>query len=159
MNFHTKYFLPVFLIIFLFLCCKNSKKVIEQKQPKPVDQSVSGNASSEAKITATIISIDETRDSSDVHSACYKAPCFANIKIENILRKGSLFKIPDDLSKDIRAFFIFTLHATNEDLFPNMGVWYPGLKINDKFEAIIQSRPAMNDSVNYVVYTYKKIEP
>lgn len=133
----------------------DSEKIFSGKNKAP-DQSISGNASGEAKIIATVISIDNTRDSSDVNSPCFKAPCFANIRIEKIEKKGSLFHVPE--SGEVTAFFIFTLRPTNEDLFPNMGKWYPGLKINDKFEAIIESRPSMNENIRYTIYDYRKIE-
>ncbi len=150
----------VFISILPFSACKYYEKAnikTENKQKeKTFDQSSSGNASNEAKIIATVIEIDESRDSSDINSPCYKAPCLANIRIEKIERKGNLFHTPE--SNEITAFFIYTLHPTNEDLFPNFGKWHPGLKINDKFEAIIESRPTINEGRRFIIYDYKKLE-
>lgn len=161
---------PVFLYLLFsaFFSCRsvsdtkiktageNTEKISGNPKEKNIGQPSSGNASSQARIIATIIKIDESRDSSDSKSPCFKAPCMANIRIEKFERKGSLFHIPE--SNEITAFFIYTLHATNEDLFPNLGKWYPGLKINDKFEAIIESRPSIAEGNRFIIYEYKKIE-
>lgn len=136
------------------------KKISEEKNIKSAekinDRPVSGNANAEAKITATVISIDPARDSSDTNSPCFKAPCYAGIRIEKIERKGSLFHVPG--SSEITVFFTYTLHPTDKNLFPGSEKSYPGLKINDKFEAVIDSRPSINEGTRYAVYDYKKIE-
>lgn len=155
-----KFLFPLYFFSF-FLSCKHSEKISSEKEVpkenKNTETSFSATpASNEAKVIATIISIDETRDSSDINSACYKAPCIAYIRLEKMNEKGSLFKVPPDLSLEIKVNFPFTLWATTEDLFPKAGKQFPGLKINDKFEAIIQSRMAPGDEVNYVIYEYKK---
>ena len=110
-------------------------------------------ASNEASITGKIISIDEQRDDS---GPCAKAPCYAFIRIESIVNKGSTFQL-DDISSPLPVYFAFTLSAT-EGLFPGIKTNYPGLKINDKFEAKIQSRLALEDRYTYTIYGYKKLK-
>lgn len=149
---NRKSILPIIYLLFHFSCKEAEKSIVNAPHQKPPDRSVSGNAATEAKITATLVSIEESRDSTDRTSACYKAPCFAKIKIESLERKGNLFRVPDSLVVD--AFFVYTLYPTYEDLFPQMGKYYPGLKINDKFEAIIESRISFNDRTQYVIYDY-----
>jgi len=59
----------------------------------------------------------------------------------------------------VSAYFVFTLSPTSELLFPGMKKHFPGLKINDKFKAILQERGQLNsDSVHVVVYEYIKMQ-
>ena len=142
----------VFIIfIVLFVSCKNTQKNVQQKEPAKTG-GTTALASNEATIIAKIISINELRDES---GPCAKAPCYAEIQIERISSKGSLFQ-PGDISTPLPVNFSFTLSPT-QGLFPGMKTNYPGLKINDKFEAKIQSRPALGDKLTYTVYGYKKI--
>lgn len=140
------------LLLLVLVSCKHT----EQTATVATGPKNSGNdiASEEARIIAHIVSIDETRDTEGV---CSKAPCRAQVKIESIIKKGSLFHL-QDLEKPVPVFFAFTLAPTTEDLFPGIKTNYPGLQINDKFEATIQNRPAMNETgFAYTIYDYKKL--
>ena len=91
---------------------------------------------------------------------CAKAPCEAIVKIETIKRRGTSFTGAIAAGEKIKVHFAFTLNPTTKEFFPNMTARYPGLKINDKFVADIQSRLAIggNENVKYVIYGYEKIE-
>lgn len=147
-----------FFFLFLNLACKHSEKGFRKKENnKKMACNLSGNAANnEAIIKAKIVSIVAYRDTSDLNNPCNKEPCIAFIKIEEITKKGSLFVAPSDPNEYIKVNFVFTLSETNQDLFPGSEKWYPGLKINDKFEAVIQSRIAPGNKINYLIYDYKK---
>lgn len=134
----------------LFFSCKNTEKTAQHKEPIETENSAA-LASNEAVIIAKVVSIGEQRDES---GPCAKAPCYANIKIESISNRGSLFQL-DDISNPLPVYFAFTLSAT-EGLFQGIKTNYPGLKINDKFEAKIQSRVALGDKFTYTIYDYTK---
>lgn len=146
----TKRFIIFMGCTLVFFSCKSTKKPVQQEEPIKAESSAEA-ASNEAIVVAKIISISEQRDES---GPCSKAPCYAEIKIESISKKGSLFQL-DDLSKPVSVHFAFSLSPT-EGLF-RMRTNYPGLKINDKFEAKIQSRPALGDTFTYTIHGYKKI--
>lgn len=158
----------IFYLFFLVLLSCKTTRLPEQSSNASDEKIAAGNgiktekkiigrpANSEAKITATLLSIDFSRDSSDANSPCFKAPCHALIRIEKIERKGRLFHVPG--SDEISVFFTFTLYPSDENLFPGSGKKYPGLKVNDKFEAVIESRPSMNGESRYIISDYKKSE-
>jgi hypothetical protein len=144
-------FIIVAVCYLLSFSCKPAEKAIKQEEPTKTESNA-GLASNEATIVAKIISLNEQRDET---GPCAKVPCYANIKIESINNQGSLFRL-DDSSNPFPVYFAFTLSST-EGLFPGMKTNYPGLKINDKFEAKIQSRPALGDKFTYTIYGYKKL--
>lgn len=146
----SKLFLIFMGCTLVFFSCKNTKKSVRQEEPVKPENSA-GLASNEAFVAAKVVSISEQRDES---GPCSKAPCYAEIKIESISKKGSLFQL-NDISNPLSVTFAFSLSAT-EGLF-RMKTNYPGLKINDKFEAKIQSRPALGDAFTYTIHDYKKI--
>lgn len=134
----------------LFFSCKHTEKSVKQEEPVKTESSEVA-ASNEAIVVAKVVSISEQRDES---GPCSKAPCYAVIKIESISNKGSLFQL-NDISKPVSVNFAFSLSAT-EGLF-RMKTNYPGLEINDKFEAKIQSRSALGDAFTYTIHGYKKL--
>lgn len=149
----NKFFTIALAGVLLFASCKSKKEPVQQKEPEPAKtEEGAALASNEANIVATVVLISEQRDES---GPCAKAPCHAEIKIESISKRGSLFQL-DDISKPISVNFAFSLSPT-VGLF-RMPTNYPGLEINDKFEAKIQSKPALGDTITYTVHGYKKIE-
>ncbi len=151
-------------INFLFLIsCNSPEKINIQGEKKEESLKISSPllsvaAGNQALIIASINVINQKKDSSDQNSICFRFPCRAGIRIERLLDKGPLFKTPENLSGITYVEFPFTLLPTNKDLFPELKKQYPGLKINDKFEAVIQSRMALPEGVKYYIYDYKKIE-
>jgi len=155
MKIFLKYCLPA-IISFILVSCKNTEKAVTGDEPE-VKSTYTMNelASGEAKIIGKIISIDDTRES---EGPCAKAACRAKIIIQNLEKKGSLFQL-NNIKDTIPVSFAFTLAPTTADLFPGMKTIYPGLKINDRFEAKIESRLAMNEQgVSYIIYHYRPLK-
>ncbi len=141
--------LLLFLLLLILVSCKHTEKL-----EKAGTASGTQVASNEARIIATLVSIDEARDT---EGACSKEPCRGKIIIESVMKIGSLYQL-SDTQEPISVSFAFTLAPTTDDLFPGIKTHYPGLKINDKFEATIQSRPAKNEAgFAYIIYDYKKL--
>ncbi|MFY9308981.1 MAG: hypothetical protein WAQ28_08020 [Bacteroidia bacterium] len=146
------FFTIVLVGVLLFASCKSKKETVQQKEPEPANTGdATALASNEATIVAKVISISEQRDES---GPCSKAPCYASIQIESISNKGKLFQL-DDVSVPIPVNFAFSLSPT-VGLF-RMPTNYPGLALNDRFEAKIQSKPALGDKITYTVHGYKKL--
>lgn len=142
------------IVLCIFNGCKPSEKAVATDEPvHSVSASINELASSQAKIIGKIISIDETLES---EGPCAKAPCRAQVLILTLEKKGSLFQVPD-LKDTLNVSFAYTLSPTSAELFPGMKTSYPGLKVNDRFEAKLESRLAMNEhGVGYIIYEYKK---
>lgn len=150
-NFRTYFFIS--LIPCILVSCKPSEKAIVNNEPAEKVYTLNELASGQAKIVGKIISIDETRETD---GPCAKAPCRANIIIQNLEKKGSLFQL-NNIQDTIPVSFAFTLAPTTPELFPDIKTKYPGLKVNDRFEAKIESRLAMNEQgLSYIIYEYKK---
>ncbi len=150
--------LPKYCYAFIILCifngCKPSEKVAVTDEPvRSVSASINELTSAQAKIIGKIITVDETRET---EGPCAKAACRARVVIQSLERTGSLFQLPD-IKDTLSVSFAFTLAATTPELFPGMKTSFPGLKANDRFEARIESRLAMNEEgVGYIIYEYKK---
>jgi hypothetical protein len=148
----NKFFTIALAGTLLLPSCKSKKETVQQKEQEPANtEDGAALASNEANIVATVVLISEQRDES---GPCSKAPCYADIKIERISKKGSLFQL-NDISMPVHVNFTFTLSPTI-GLF-RMKTNYPGLNAGDKFEAKIQSRPALGDTFTYTVQGYSKI--
>ncbi len=120
---------------------------------KTVSSSINELASAQAKIIGKIIWIDEVREA---EGPCAKAPCRARIVIKTLEKKGSLYQ-GGNAGDTLSVSFAFTLAATTPELFPGMKTSFPGLSVNDRFEAKIESRLALNEQgVAYLIYEYKK---
>lgn len=149
----SNYCLVVFLVLVLS-SCKNKELIQVSLEPAPAIQDGGELSNNQARVIAQIISVIEVLDT---EGPCSKAPCNASIRIKQITRKGSLFQL-NDIQDTIAASFAFTLSQTDQDLFPGLKTKYPGLKINDIFEATIESRIALNEEgVRYIIYDYKKM--
>ncbi len=147
------YYLPLLFLCICSSCKTTEKRVITDEPVKTVSASINDISSAQAKIIGKIISINEARDET---GPCSKVPCEARIIIQNLENKGSLFQL-NSMQDTIPVAFAFTLVPTTEELFPGMKTSYPGLKINDRFEAKIESRLAKNEQgVSYIIYEYKK---
>jgi len=137
-----------------FISCKHTEKTVAVKPIEAPAPYLSELASNQARITGKVVSIDEMREA---EGACSKAPCNAKIKVQALIKQGSLFD-KSGLQDTTAVYFAFTLAASNEELFPGMKTSYPGLKINERFEATIESRPAINEAgLRYLIYEYKKL--
>ena len=153
----------VFTIVTIFSC--KSQKVPEKKADNSIstqtpiftpNQSVGPN---HARVIATVVYINPALMPGDPKDPCSKAPCKAQIRIENVLGYGQAFGNPLSIGDSIHVTFAFTTHATTKDLFPVLNEFYPGLKVGDKFQADVESRLGMGGSnaVSYTIYGYKMV--
>ena len=99
--------------------------------------------------------IDSIRTSTDKNSPCSKTPCWAKVKVDNVIgigQGGPSVSIGDTLY----TRFAFTLAETTEELIPNLDKRMPGLNITDSFEANIKSMASNNSDKLYEIYFYTK---
>jgi hypothetical protein len=92
---------------------------------------------------------------------CTKFPCRGIVRIDSILGYGSAFGNPLAIGQRVNVHFAFTLAPTKKELFPNMTEAYPGLEVNSRFKADVESLPEMNtsaDRIRYQVYDYLKLQ-
>lgn len=145
--------------------CKNheistdSTNNIQKEKTTTANQLPSSSKGS--KIQAVLIAINPVLDSTDLNSPCAKAPCNATIRVRSISRGASNSNHFINMGDTLNIIFTFTLSPTTKDLFPNMTAFYPGLKINDKFEGIIEDRRPFannNDKTMFWITHYKKID-
>ena len=151
-------FKSIFLLfVFLLFACTSQK--IAAKQNK---NALSGNGSVSplgCLVTATVINISPFLEKEDPGSPCSKVPCNALIRIDEVYERGSSLTMSLNQGMEVSAHFVFTLSETSETLFPGIKKHFPGLKINDKFKAILQERAQLNsDSIHVVVYEYNTIK-
>ena len=87
-------------------------------------------------------------------------PCRGIVRIDSILGYGSSFGNPLAVGQRVNVHFAFALAPTTKDLFPNMTETYPGLELNSRFRADVESPPEINtsaDRIFYQVYDYVKL--
>lgn len=139
-----------FLLILTASCSSNNtskKETVEISQIKITKEF--------SAIAGTIISIDSIRTSTDKNSPCSKTPCWAKVKVDNVIgigQGGPSVSIGDTLY----TRFAFTLAETTEELIPNLDKRMPGLNITDSFEANIKSMASNNSDKLYEIYFYTK---
>jgi len=106
-------------------------------------------------IKGTVVRIYSERDTTDLSSPCAKAPCKAEISIDEVLSRGSRFTGNIAAGNNVEMSFLYTLSATTKELFPNLERRYPGLKTGSRFKANVQCRiQPGSDDPRYIVYEY-----
>ena len=152
------------LSISLILGCAGNKNTISKKNSDgdvkalrlPTHQIPPGHC----RITGTIISIDSTLEKGSSKDPCSIKPCNAVVKIDSIIGYGSSFP-PLQLGGFISIHFYFTLSATNNNLFPALKVFYPGLSAGSSFIGDVTVLRELNKGFKqrrYGIYDYKKIK-
>lgn len=109
-------------------------------------------------IVGTIVKIDTSLEKSGLNNPCSKVPCIARVRIDSVLGYGPNFP-PLRLGEIIKIKFGFTLGPTTKDLFPHMSGYFPGLNVNDTFEADVRKIPdnySGNNFAAYIIYAYLK---
>ena len=137
----------------LLISCKASK--VDNKYIRGSNNELSICAIDACTIKGTIITIVDEKDNYNINSPCSKVPCWALVKVNEVLSTGSRFATNITPGDEIKMFFIFTLSKTTEELFPNLDKRYPGLKNKDKFKANVACRfQPGEDDCKWVVYDY-----
>ncbi len=140
----------ILLSLSIIISCssKNSSNELEKQTTEETPKGYT-------TISGVVVSIDSTKLSNDQNSPCSKVPCWASIKVTNVLGQGQggpLIAPGDTL--DVR--FAFTLSKTTEDLIPHLDKRLPGLTLNDNFEANLKYLMNTNSQTLYEVYHYSK---
>ncbi len=137
-KFPLLFFLVLSVSVFSFECHKEVTKNNDTPKLTKPDTIPPGSA----KVSAEVVSIEPV----DKNSAgpCAKFPCIAVVKLESI-EYGSAFPVMS-VGKNFRVKFNFTLEPTSKEMFPNMKETYPGLKVGDKFEAVVGYMETANDN-------------
>jgi len=145
-----------FIFLILFLSCKTNKNIIKENKYK--NSGLANCSPNGCIISGTILFIYPTLDTNDSLSPCSKAPCNAKIKIEQVLEYGNRLSSNIYEGLEMNLHFVFTLYPTTNDLFHDTKKYFPGLKINDKFNANLEERLQLNnDTIQWLVYDYVKL--
>jgi len=151
----------ILFILLSFLGCHSTKEsaISQEKAHNIIGSQVLTAEVSGCKIRATIISIDTTLFHQVSGSPCSKKPCIAIIRIDEIMKMGSMCGSVIFKGAELKVYFAFTLAETTKDLFPDLVAHYPGLQKNDTFVTSIQAKSG-NDHNSYqaTIFEYKKID-
>ncbi len=77
---------------------------------------------------------------------CKKEPCYAMIKIEQVLGYGSSFPSNFQSGDEITVFFPSSLNSTDH---------LPGLKKGDSFKADMEGAITLSNQPTYTIYNYE----
>ena len=145
--------LSLILVFFLFSCSSNKDLSEETKAAKDRQQTLVEELSpsemvvvelsppksrESIKIEGRILSIDELNEGFASDQPCGKVACTANIRVDQLKMINRFFDESFSSGDELKAYFMFTLSETTEELFPVLGVRYPGLEEGDRFEARIK---------------------
>ena len=109
-----------------------------------------------AKIVATIVSINTTMKGTGGKDPCGTSPCIATVRIDSVLGYGSAFPKTFSAGETITMKFANTLRPTAKD-FPDVKPALPGLSVGSKFVALVNGQMTMGQTdPAYVVYGYEK---
>jgi len=142
--------ITIFIIVLslVYFGCSTTKeeKTISQKKVEKISPN-------HARINGEITKIFSVNENENPKDPCTKVPCVAMVKIKGV-EYGAGFPTLDIYS-EIKVKFAFTLNPTSKELFPNMKEKYPGLKVGEKFTAILSFSYEINHTEpNYEVYGY-----
>jgi len=109
-------------------------------------------------VRGTIVEIFDEYDKG-MANACETNRCYTKIKINEVIYKGTSFNPHIVQNGELLVKFVFTLKKTSKENFPNMDAVYPGLELEDVFEADLEIRPiAVEGGTSVLIYGYKKIK-
>jgi len=145
-----KLYITIFILSlsFIYFGCSTSKE--EKVKPKLALEKIPPG---HAQINGTIIKIFPISEYKDSKGPCSKAPCLAMVKVTGTQYGAGFPVIP--VNSEVKIKFRFTLNPTSKELFPNMEDKYPGLKVGDKFTAMVSYAITINSTIpNYEVFGY-----
>jgi hypothetical protein len=135
-------------VLFASLLTGCGKAALRNKTDKTPAPAV---ASNQCRITASVSQIRPIDTNGE--GICKKVPCTARILVHTVLQCGSSFRNPVAAGQFIEASFAFSL-APTDTLFPELSRHLPGLGKGDRFDAVLESRPLLNDTIQYIIYDY-----
>lgn len=151
-------FLNFYLLIFLLFgfACKPPVAIQSSTEKNSKRENISASVSPNAcKIIGTVIRIDSVL-SVDTASPCSKVPCSAVVRVEEVISCGVGFGSRLNNGNEIEIYFALTLSPINNELFPNLDLKLPGLKVGSKFMAEVESRKMpMKKGMAFLVYDYR----
>ena len=132
----------------LFGACRSSEQSMEKDSTTAkvsLPDQGPGIPPGQCRLVATVTKIEE-KVTGTGEDPCSKAPCIAEVRIDEILGYGSAFGGPLATGKSIRVKFTYTT-APTKTIFPDMSPALPGVKVGTRFQADVGSAgPSMDQS-------------
>ncbi len=133
------------LVIVLFL----SMQVYGQKTRQKEEGVAAGPMS--CKIIGKVVSILEYADAADSGSICAKCPCYARVRIMELIACGQAVTVPLYSGDTIEIKFTKSLQPVG---YGRKRKKAPGLKEGDTFSAYTEQRLKMGATDQFVIYDY-----
>lgn len=151
--------LMLFLSCLLFMACSSKKEVTIQEtvSAQEVEELPPPEGGEMIKVKATVLSIDPILEGYAEDNPCSKTPCSGKIRIDQILMVNRFFDDSFANKDEVKAFFLFTMNETTEDLFPVLDNRMPGLQVGNQFEGVVKVGGQLPDaSLTVETYTVLK---
>ena len=141
--------------ILLLAGCKNTQqKIANSAKNDKIEQKSATNKFSLAKpkqippqycrLIGMIVEVEKIVDKQT--RGCKIGPCYAMIKIEQVLGYGSSFPSNFQSGAEITVFFPSSLNSTDH---------LPGLKKGDSFKADMEGAITLSNQPTYTIYSYE----
>ncbi len=126
----------LFVVLLLAVGCRSSEQSME-KEKVTLPDAGPGIPPNHCRLIGTVVKIEPVPTGGG-DDPCSKAPCIAEIRIDEIRGYGSAFGTPLTVGQNLKMKFTYTTSPT-KDLFPEMVPSLPGMKVGSKFQADVQS--------------------
>lgn len=121
--------------------------------PEDVDHAEQGTL-----VRAKVLEILPPLAQYEARTPCGETSCQVMALIEEVVRRGDDPASLLTAGNEVRMQFSYTLKPADAGYFPMLNVAYPGLEINDRFEAVLEGgRSNMQANRIYTVGHYLKI--
>ena len=118
---------------------------------------IGGNSEvSACEVVATILEVYDELEA-DPSNLCGQYPCFALIRIDQVVKMGQLCSPAIVPGANLKAFFKITLSKT-DNIFPDMKQHFPGLEKYDTFGASFMTTGDTEYKYHVVINAYTKAE-
>ena len=136
-----------YLFLVSILACKSSKE--------SADAGTNVSAAVANGKTVVIAQVLEILDDKLASYPCSELPCYAIVKIEEVLKSSANFQYPYAAGQEGKMRFVFSLSETTEKHYPNLDRRFPGLKVGDRFRASVSQEQLMeSNSPQWGAYEY-----
>ncbi len=139
-------FFAIILPLFLFFSCKTQTPF---ESSKPADPQINPGS---CRIEATIVEVLKPA-SQDTNDICFKNSCDAIVHVERIIRCGSSASVIPNEKGEITVHFPNSLNPPGNN--SQSASSKSGLKTGSVFSAVVETRQAPGDKVNYVIYFFE----
>jgi len=111
---------------------------------------------SACEVVATILEVYDDLEA-DPSNLCGQYPCFALIRIDQVVKMGQLCSPLIVPGANLKAYFKITLSKT-DNILPDMNQHFPGLEKNDTFGASFMTTKDTEEKYQIVINAYTKAE-